>query len=277
MNNMLPTPASEDVPLSSSSSVTAHDSAAPATNTTRAPISAPETAHLSRTSSNATRAEYTSTTMPKTFTPIKTNEESNAITSKVEGGASASAKEPELIKSNSNNKPNFNKGSAFWMIMLSLAMSMFLSALDLTALSTALPRIATDLESENFTWIGSAYALASTAFCKSCISLTPPLPPSLSLSSSPSCHFEQLGTSRIWKLTYVICLFCILRYYSTGLRRRSSWIREKTCPSSRHSHIRRRICSMWICEYNGANDRRSDSTGRRGKLSLSSETTPQSS
>lgn len=82
------------------------------------------------------------------------------------------------------------KGTAFWMIMVSIMITTFLSALDLTAVSTALPSesetkalltvgdfyfnllifgnhcsaIAYDLKSEDFTWIGSAYALSSTAF-----------------------------------------------------------------------------------------------------------------
>lgn len=56
------------------------------------------------------------------------------------------------------------KGSAFWLSFLSLVVSIFLSALDLTAISTALPTITADLDGgDNFTWVGSAYALASTA------------------------------------------------------------------------------------------------------------------
>lgn len=58
------------------------------------------------------------------------------------------------------------KGASFWLIMLSLAITTFLSALDLTAISTALPVIAEDLKASDFTWIGSSYALSSTAFRK---------------------------------------------------------------------------------------------------------------
>ncbi|OBZ72796.1 putative transporter C3H1.06c [Grifola frondosa] len=56
------------------------------------------------------------------------------------------------------------KGSAFWLSFLAIVVSTFLSALDLTAVSTALPTITHDLHgADNFVWIGSAYGLASTA------------------------------------------------------------------------------------------------------------------
>lgn len=56
------------------------------------------------------------------------------------------------------------KGAIFWLIFLSICLSLFLSALDQTAVSTALPTIAHDLHTSDFVWVGSAYALASTAF-----------------------------------------------------------------------------------------------------------------
>ncbi|KAM0752456.1 iron permease [Meredithblackwellia eburnea MCA 4105] len=56
------------------------------------------------------------------------------------------------------------KGTRFWMIFVALCVSCFLSAIDLTAVSTALPTMAADLSGgADFTWIGSAYALTSTA------------------------------------------------------------------------------------------------------------------
>lgn len=57
-----------------------------------------------------------------------------------------------------------NKGPVFWLIFLSLCFSLFLSALELTAVSTALPVIVNDLHGGEFAWIGTAYSLASTAF-----------------------------------------------------------------------------------------------------------------
>ena len=56
------------------------------------------------------------------------------------------------------------KGTAFWLSFVAVVMSIFLSALDLTAVATALPTITRDLNGgDNFVWVGSAYALSSTA------------------------------------------------------------------------------------------------------------------
>lgn len=50
------------------------------------------------------------------------------------------------------------------MIFLSLCLAMFLSAVELSAVSTAMPTIIHELEGDDFVWVGTAYALASTAF-----------------------------------------------------------------------------------------------------------------
>ncbi|KAH8102918.1 Mfs1.2 [Cristinia sonorae] len=55
------------------------------------------------------------------------------------------------------------KGVRFWLIFLSLCVSLFLSALEFTGLSTALPTITNELHGNDFVWVGSGYALASTA------------------------------------------------------------------------------------------------------------------
>ncbi|GAA5852177.1 hypothetical protein JCM8547_006690 [Rhodosporidiobolus lusitaniae] len=55
------------------------------------------------------------------------------------------------------------KGARFWLVFVALCCSCFLSALDLTAVSTALPSIAAEFESGEYSWVGSAYALTSTA------------------------------------------------------------------------------------------------------------------
>ncbi|TCD71948.1 hypothetical protein EIP91_000080 [Steccherinum ochraceum] len=56
------------------------------------------------------------------------------------------------------------KGSAFWLSVISLLVTSLLSALDLTAVSTALPTITADLGGgDDFVWVGSAYGLSSTA------------------------------------------------------------------------------------------------------------------
>ncbi|KAH9933607.1 iron permease [Epithele typhae] len=56
------------------------------------------------------------------------------------------------------------KGSTFWLCFIALVVANFLSALDLTAVSTAVPTITNDLHGgDNFVWIGTAYGLSSTA------------------------------------------------------------------------------------------------------------------
>ena len=51
----------------------------------------------------------------------------------------------------------------FGFILLSLCLSLFLSALEFTAVATALPTIIAALHGNTFVWVGSAYGLASTA------------------------------------------------------------------------------------------------------------------
>ncbi|KAF7301232.1 MFS domain-containing protein [Mycena indigotica] len=62
--------------------------------------------------------------------------------------------------------PSKGKSRAFYMSFLAICVTTFLSALDLTAVGTALPTIADALNDTkgDFTWVGSAYALLSTAF-----------------------------------------------------------------------------------------------------------------
>jgi MFS family permease len=55
------------------------------------------------------------------------------------------------------------KGPRFWLMLLALCMALFLSALEFTAVATALPTITADLHGTDFVWVGSAYALASSA------------------------------------------------------------------------------------------------------------------
>jgi len=55
------------------------------------------------------------------------------------------------------------KDIRFWLIIMGLLVATFLSALDLTAISTALPTIAHALKSEDFTWIGNAYSITATS------------------------------------------------------------------------------------------------------------------
>ncbi|KIM92156.1 hypothetical protein PILCRDRAFT_260 [Piloderma croceum F 1598] len=55
------------------------------------------------------------------------------------------------------------KDLRFWLMLLSLCMALFLSALEFTGVATALPTITADLHGEDFVSVGSAYALASSA------------------------------------------------------------------------------------------------------------------
>ncbi|KAI0795826.1 iron permease [Abortiporus biennis] len=56
------------------------------------------------------------------------------------------------------------KDARFWLVFLSLCVSLFLAAIELVAVSVALPTIAKDLHAnEDFIWVTSAYALSSTA------------------------------------------------------------------------------------------------------------------
>ncbi|KAJ6586404.1 major facilitator superfamily domain-containing protein [Mycena vulgaris] len=58
------------------------------------------------------------------------------------------------------------KPRAFWLSFVAIMVAVFLSALDLTAVGTALPTIANALNDKkgDYIWVGSAYALSSTAF-----------------------------------------------------------------------------------------------------------------
>ena len=56
------------------------------------------------------------------------------------------------------------RGSVFWLSFTAVVVCNFLSALDITAVSTALPTITNDLNGgDEFVWVGSAYGLAAAA------------------------------------------------------------------------------------------------------------------
>ena len=55
------------------------------------------------------------------------------------------------------------RGLRFGIILFALCLTLFLSALELTAVSTALPTIVAELNGSDFVWVGAAYALASSA------------------------------------------------------------------------------------------------------------------
>ena len=56
------------------------------------------------------------------------------------------------------------RGSIFWLSFTAVVVCNFLSALDVTAVSTALPPITNELNGgDEFVWVGSAYGLAAAA------------------------------------------------------------------------------------------------------------------
>ncbi|KAH7929019.1 iron permease [Leucogyrophana mollusca] len=59
--------------------------------------------------------------------------------------------------------PSPKRGYAFWMVFVANVVVDLLSALDLTAVATALPTIVSDLHGSDFIWATSAYSIASTA------------------------------------------------------------------------------------------------------------------
>ncbi|PSR79405.1 hypothetical protein PHLCEN_2v7050 [Hermanssonia centrifuga] len=93
-----------------------------------------------------------------------TNEaERNAI-SEVKTPPIASAEptpEKQDEQENSDGKPK--RGMRFWLIYVALCVSVLLAALDLASVATAAPTIVSDLHGEDFTWVASAYSLASAA------------------------------------------------------------------------------------------------------------------
>ncbi|KAH6868622.1 putative MFS transporter [Alternaria rosae] len=71
---------------------------------------------------------------------------------------------PPTIATESENTTNKLSAAAIALIMLPLCLSVFLSALDLTVITPAIPTIVQRLHSTTgYVWIGSAFILASTA------------------------------------------------------------------------------------------------------------------
>ncbi|QRV88141.1 major facilitator superfamily transporter [Ceratobasidium sp. AG-Ba] len=62
---------------------------------------------------------------------------------------------------NSNTEPSRRKSARFWLIFLALCVSTFLSALELTSVSTALPTIVGSLKGHEFAWVGRPIILLS--------------------------------------------------------------------------------------------------------------------
>ncbi|KAJ8096181.1 hypothetical protein PM082_000089 [Marasmius tenuissimus] len=82
--------------------------------------------------------------------------------------ASSSPSLPPTIKATPSPGPQQSltnkKGIRFKLILCTLFVSLFLAAMDLTALGAALPAILEDIHGSKFLWVTAAYSLASTAF-----------------------------------------------------------------------------------------------------------------
>ncbi|KAI0324265.1 iron permease [Cubamyces sp. BRFM 1775] len=59
--------------------------------------------------------------------------------------------------------PSPPKTASFWLSLLTITIATFLSALDTSAVSTALPTIVNHFQGQQFVWVGSAYTLAGVA------------------------------------------------------------------------------------------------------------------
>ncbi|CDO76345.1 hypothetical protein BN946_scf185011.g9 [Trametes cinnabarina] len=87
-----------------------------------------------------------------------------AFRSTVPQSTVTSDKEVDPVASEPSPSSN-SKGSRFWLCFLAILVSVFLSALDFSAMPTALPTITAELHGgDNFVWVGSGYGLASAAF-----------------------------------------------------------------------------------------------------------------
>ena len=75
----------------------------------------------------------------------------------------SSSSPPSVLPVTPPHKPA-GKGAAFWLSFTAVIVCSVLSALDITAVSTALPTITHDLNGgDKFVWVGAAYALAAAA------------------------------------------------------------------------------------------------------------------
>ncbi|KAG9002658.1 hypothetical protein FRB90_011342 [Tulasnella sp. 427] len=55
------------------------------------------------------------------------------------------------------------RGARFWMVIVAMMVTEFLSAIELTSVAVALPTIVEDLHGTQFSWVGAAFSLGSTA------------------------------------------------------------------------------------------------------------------
>lgn len=99
------------------------------------------------------------------------------------------------IQSVKNNPTTPPKGIRFWLVFLAICVSLFLSALEYTAVATTLPTIVHDLNGEDFVWVATAYALAATAL----------LPASGGMAEIFGRRITMLGSLALFALGSALC------------------------------------------------------------------------
>lgn len=88
------------------------------------------------------------------------------------------------ISSDAHSQTVPKRGVRFWLIIVSLCLSAFCTALDFVGTGTALPTIVNELHGADFSWAGTSYAIAATAF----LPLTGGLSEVSSLQHPASCY-----------------------------------------------------------------------------------------
>ena len=106
----------------------------------------------------------------RTPSPSDTDTSTGSSAPSRETAASTAVANPTPTHASTNLPPDglppsgTKKGSRFWLSFLAIIVCTFVSALDLTAIATALPTITQDLQGgDKFVWVGAAYGLASAA------------------------------------------------------------------------------------------------------------------
>lgn len=97
--------------------------------------------------------------------PVKmTDQTSHSLPPDAETHSQRSLGKAEALVEPDDDSQKRLGGFSFYMSFISLSFAIILFALELTSVSTALPTIVSALHAPDFVWVGTAYALASTAF-----------------------------------------------------------------------------------------------------------------
>ncbi|EKM52295.1 uncharacterized protein PHACADRAFT_176318 [Phanerochaete carnosa HHB-10118-sp] len=108
---------------------------------------------------------------------------------------SSTKSDVELTTKDASISQNVSKDLRFALVFVAICASLFLSALEYTAVATTLPTIVHDLNGQDFVWIASAYALAATAL----------LPTSGGLAEIFGRRIMMLGALAVFALGSALC------------------------------------------------------------------------